>query len=61
MPAAAERGSDDRGPFCFFPYCVEKMRAMVPAITAAAVTPSQKYRRMKGVIMVFTVTAFPSL
>jgi hypothetical protein len=40
---------------------VEKMRAMVPAITAAAVTPSQKYRRMKGVIMVFTVTAFPSL
>ena len=51
--------TEGRSAFC--PYCVEKMRAMAPVITAAAVTPSQKYRRMKGVIMGFTVISFPSL
>jgi hypothetical protein len=36
---------------------------MVPAIAAATVNPSQRYRQMRGVItgFTFTATSFPSL
>src|SRR4029077_2481214 len=45
----------------FFPYCPEKMRAMVPAIYANTVNPIQNNAMMENGIMAFTVTSLPAL
>jgi len=44
------------GRSAFFPYCLEEMRAMVPAIYASTVNPIQNNAMMENGIMAFTVT-----
>jgi hypothetical protein len=50
-----------KGRSAFFPYCPEKMRAMVPAIYANTVNPIQNNAMMENGIMAFTVNSFPAL
>jgi hypothetical protein len=44
-----------------FPYCLDTMRAMVPAIYARAVNPIQNNAKMENGITAFTVTFLPAL